>query len=259
MPHEPQNKELHKEMLILLKDFDDLCRKNNIKYSLHGGTLLGAIREKGFIPWDDDIDITFTREEFEKFKLIIKNSDGLPFDYDSGSFKVFKRLNNGICVVLDILIYDYISEKKLLQKIKLLGLTFLKAWLKTSEDMKVTKAHGVYTGWKYAAIKFFYLIGIPFTASFKNKTADKIYRSFPGNKKLIHRSNDQYIAIKIILPASAMDKYETVEFEGERLMVTSDYDLILRTSYGNDYMTPKKFNNDIEAHALFMQLKSKDS
>ena len=58
MPSTELTKELHKEMLLLLKKFDELCTANDIKYSLHGGTLLGAVREKGFIPWDDDIDIT---------------------------------------------------------------------------------------------------------------------------------------------------------------------------------------------------------
>ena len=62
MPSTELTKELHKEMLLLLKRFDELCTANDIKYSLHAGTLLGAVREKGFIPWDDDIDVTVTRD-----------------------------------------------------------------------------------------------------------------------------------------------------------------------------------------------------
>ena len=50
MPSTELTKELHKEMLLLLKKFDELCTANDIKYSLHAGTLLGAVREKGFIP-----------------------------------------------------------------------------------------------------------------------------------------------------------------------------------------------------------------
>ena len=52
------------EMLI---EVDRICRKNNIKYSIMYGTLLGAVRNGGFIPWDDDCDVVFKRDEYEKF------------------------------------------------------------------------------------------------------------------------------------------------------------------------------------------------
>lgn len=59
-------------MLELLNAIDFLCQKNNIRYYLCGGTLLGAIRHKGFIPWDDDIDILLFRNDFEKLRDILK-------------------------------------------------------------------------------------------------------------------------------------------------------------------------------------------
>jgi lipopolysaccharide cholinephosphotransferase len=54
-------------MLRMLKIFDYLCSKHQIKYFLTGGSLLGAIRHKGFIPWDDDLDVGMTRTNYEKF------------------------------------------------------------------------------------------------------------------------------------------------------------------------------------------------
>ena len=60
-------RQLQLAMLETLKVFDAFCRKHDIKYSLYAGSLLGAVRHRGFIPWDDDLDVCMSRAEYERF------------------------------------------------------------------------------------------------------------------------------------------------------------------------------------------------
>ena len=65
-----ERKKLWMISLDMLLEFDKVCKKHNIKYFLMGGTLLGAIRHKGFVPWDDDTDVMMLRDDYEKFKSL---------------------------------------------------------------------------------------------------------------------------------------------------------------------------------------------
>ena len=60
-------RDVQNKLLIILKEIDRVCKKNNIDYFISDGTCLGAIRHQGFIPWDDDADIAMSRDEFKKF------------------------------------------------------------------------------------------------------------------------------------------------------------------------------------------------
>lgn len=72
--------EVHAELLKLLLRFDTFCKKHSLRYSLDSGTLLGAVRHKGFIPWDDDVDLNMPRPDYERLKALQHElPDGLHF------------------------------------------------------------------------------------------------------------------------------------------------------------------------------------
>ena len=72
MTNDYGNLELHTVLLDAMKDIDRICRENGLKYYLHAGTLLGAVNHGGFIPWDDDVDITMMRTDYDRFLEIVQ-------------------------------------------------------------------------------------------------------------------------------------------------------------------------------------------
>ena len=84
--------ELQSKLFEMLKWFDAFCRKNSLSYYAIGGTLLGAIRHKGFIPWDDDIDLALPREDYIKLVQIMKGKR-----YGKYKLECYDSLNNDYC------------------------------------------------------------------------------------------------------------------------------------------------------------------
>lgn len=108
----------------LLVTFDRICRNSNIEYWLRAGTLLGAYRNKGFIPWDDDLDIGMTYENFKKFRIVIDNLKTLIdfYEFEPYSYKIFMK---GKQSWIDIFVFyfkpqdvDLNTHKSLHEKIK---------------------------------------------------------------------------------------------------------------------------------------------
>lgn len=122
-------------LLSMLKDIDALCRKYDISYWLTGGSALGAVRHKGFIPWDDDADIGMMREDYERFVHVV---DELGETYIAQNYELDERFNVAVpmkvrkkdtyceefnvllknkckeCdgLFIDIFVVDYVSEHK---------------------------------------------------------------------------------------------------------------------------------------------------
>lgn len=137
--------------LALLKQFNQICKENKINYWLDFGTLLGAKRHKGFIPWDDDIDVGMPREDYERFiKLFAGGFPAYPdlyYDFScNGRNKCFIKLRHKKTtnLFIDIFPYDYAPAMSEQEKsefsqriVKLIKPNFFK-YFKTPET---TRAH----------------------------------------------------------------------------------------------------------------------
>lgn len=129
-------KDVQNKILDIMKHIDAVCRNNGIEYFIMGGTALGAVRHGGFIPWDDDLDIFMTPENYEHFKLVFNSENSEKYilqewrttpDYleyakvrmngttfIEENFKDKKDMHHGIYV--DIMILHKVPDNKFLQK-----------------------------------------------------------------------------------------------------------------------------------------------
>ena len=82
-------KDVQKGSLEILKKIDEICSRLNLKYCLAYGTLIGAVRHKGFIPWDDDLDVMMTRENYKKFLLVFKNNEKYTLQKEQVDFPLY--------------------------------------------------------------------------------------------------------------------------------------------------------------------------
>lgn len=93
-------RKIQKRMLDILITVDQICEKHNIPYWLEGGTLLGAVRHKGFIPWDDDVDIQILRKDCNKFQSILQKE--LPSEYILQTTKTDNLYSSTIMKIRDL-------------------------------------------------------------------------------------------------------------------------------------------------------------
>ena len=258
MPSLPELRVVHEEMLELLKRFDTFCAAHDVRYTLDAGTLLGAVREHGFIPWDDDTDVAITRAEYEKFRAAARKGP-LPeyvvfSEFSAQHPRVWLRRPNRPGAWIDLFIMDYITDNPSLRKLRLLGCAFMLAFTKNRASMEITRRAGLYHGVKAQLLNLGYLMGRPFSQKLKAHIQDAYCKhAFHGKRRHIHRCNDNYAFISMILPAEVMQRYERMRFEDAELMVSSRWHEMLVSSYGEDYMTPKRMHaHDNPAHAGFI-------
>lgn len=255
-------------ILEIFKQVNSFCVDNNINYYILGGTLLGAVRHKGFIPWDDDIDIGIPRHDYEKF--LDKISACLPENYELHTYQnnnnhhyyfsrivdkrySLKRLgsleerNEEIWV--DIFPLDGMPNNILIRKIHMMRLLINRALYHIScfEKINIKRPNRPLSEKIIINIIKITRFGSKLDTQKKLQKIDSLLKKYSYTKsKYIVNFMGQY-KFKEMFPVEYYGKGKLYEFEGIKLKGPERYHEVLSQMYG-DYMTPPK-DQDKNAHA----------
>lgn len=229
--------EKQRVLLSMMMDFHNFCLKYGIAYTIIGGTLLGAVRDRGFIPWDDDVDILMDRQNFKKLQNDFKNFEKYNLKEILWVYKVVnkeieeKTGINDDTPVLDIFIADRIPSGK--KKAKVLGLKVLQGMMKTKTNTKKVFS---------PAYKIALAVTGGFGKLFYTERKQKMYTKLSvwGNDEInqpLMICNDIFQSLGCEYDPRLLDEYVTIEFEGVELMAVKNWENYLKQQYG-DYMTP---------------------
>ncbi len=237
-------------LLEVLGEFDRVCREHNLRYSLAAGTLLGAVRHKGFIPWDDDCDVYMPRPDYEKFIRLVSEGGVFPEyltlskDRGRGTYYSFVK-------ILDTR-YPLKCSNHIEVPYMFLDIFPIDGAAPTAEER--AKQHKKERRWVIAAgiCQWYtmdrwwgciaYIIGFWFYI---------LVNLFVGRTRAVRKMNE-YAAkypyetsdwavfhcfgrLSEVVPKDVYENYCELEFEGKKFMAVENWDMLLEHTYG-DYM-----------------------
>ena len=244
----------------LLLEFNRICEKHNIKYILFSGTAIGAIRHKGFIPWDDDLDVAMLRTEYERFLEVapkeLNSEYYLQAEFSEHWPLYFSKLrkNNTTClekyhpkdkkihqgIYIDIFPIDNASDNKLLRKVQFFSskVVLAKAFYLRGYDTDSVLKKIFIAMCRFLPLKPFHRITL-----LKSASESEFVHSFLGGTSDYQKG---------IYQRKWFDQPIMVVFDGDMFPVSAYYDEMLTTIYGDYMQIPKEEARKCKKHALLV-------
>ena len=246
--------------LECLKEIKRICEKNNIPYFLIGGTLIGAIRHKGFIPWDDDIDVGMLRKDYDKFlevaqkdinteKFFLQTTETEKGCYDYEIARI--RLNNTHFTekhrsnlqlhdgfFAEIIPYDDLPPSKIECTLYSKYFKYMKRILGLRKGYRYEISRNIVKRYFFYFVTFISRI-IPFSVLHK-KMKNYHAKYTNTNSEKVFLLAGAYDYKKESHSREIVSEYTDVLFENELFKAPKNYDLFLREQYGDYMQLPPK-------------------
>lgn len=264
--------ELHDRLFEVLCTIDDICRENNIEYFLDSGTALGAVREKDFIPWDDDMDLKIYAEDLQAFLRCMKKNlpehmhivtpkvfapyfydfvvriydDRYPLRQETDTDRAYGNYQNRVGT--DVFLFQKMPDNKMLQKLVLFRLKML-------YGLGMGHRYSIPNHKKYSIVQKISVAVL--TTVGRLVPLSHIYREYIRILKKWEKEDTEYrlcsnypLTGQMLIPAKAYKKTIYAEIRGRKFPIPEGYDTELTILYG-DYMTPK---NDMDERVRHLDM-----